>query len=153
MNREDIHRATLEEEATHITDEARMVLPGVQVILGFQLIAIFNQRFEQLTHGEQLVHLASFLLTAMAMGLIMAPAAYHRLAERDRVSRRFVDLSSKLLCAAMLPFIAAVALDAYLVSRLILHDTLSSLAVAGVTAAILGGLWFGLPLGDRRRQD
>jgi hypothetical protein len=152
MSSEQVHRETLEEEATHITDEARMVLPGVQAILGFQLMAIFNQRFEQLTHGEQLVHLAAFLLTAMAMGLIMAPAAYHRLAERDRVSRRFVDLASMLLCAAMLPFIAAVALDAYLVSRLILHDTLSSVAVAGVTVVILGGLWFGLPLGDRRSR-
>lgn len=152
MSHENIHRETLEEEATHITDEARMVLPGVQAILGFQLMAIFNQRFEQLSHGEQLVHLASFLLTATAMGLIMAPAAYHRLVERDRVSRRFVNLSSTLLCAAMLPFIAAVALDAYLVSRMVLQDTLPSLLVAGATVLILGGLWFGLPLGERRRR-
>ena len=42
---EQLHRESLE-EATHATDEARMVLPGVQgAILGFQLIAVFNQRF------------------------------------------------------------------------------------------------------------
>ena len=45
----DIHIETLEEEATHATDEARMVLPGIQAILGFQLIAVFNQRFEDLS--------------------------------------------------------------------------------------------------------
>jgi hypothetical protein len=28
----DVHRESLEEEATHATDEARMVLPGVQAI-------------------------------------------------------------------------------------------------------------------------
>ena len=32
---EEVHRESLEEEATHATDEARMVLPGVQAILGF----------------------------------------------------------------------------------------------------------------------
>ena len=30
-------RESLEEEATHATDEARMLLPGVQAVLGFQL--------------------------------------------------------------------------------------------------------------------
>ena len=34
---EDVHKEDLEEEATHATDEARMVLPGVQTIMGFQL--------------------------------------------------------------------------------------------------------------------
>jgi hypothetical protein len=52
-----IHRETLEEEATHATDEARMVLPGVQAVLGFQLIAVFNQRFELFSPAEQVVHL------------------------------------------------------------------------------------------------
>ena len=101
-----VHRETLEEEATHVTDEARMVLPGVQAVLGFQLIAVFNQRFEELSAGEQLLHLAAFLLMALAMGLLMTPAAYHRQVERGRVSRRFIDLSSTLLTLAMLPLIA-----------------------------------------------
>jgi hypothetical protein len=61
-----VHRETLEEEATHVTDEARMVLPGVQAVLGFQLIAVFNQRFQELSAGEQLLHLIAFLLMALA---------------------------------------------------------------------------------------
>jgi hypothetical protein len=47
------HKESLEEEGTHATDEARMILPGVQAILGFQLIAVFNQRFQELTEGRQ----------------------------------------------------------------------------------------------------
>jgi len=35
---QDSHREDLEQEATHATDEARMVLPGIQAILGFQLV-------------------------------------------------------------------------------------------------------------------
>ena len=56
---EQVHRETLEQEATHATDEARMVLPGVQAVLGFQLVALFNQRFELLSPAEQVLHLAS----------------------------------------------------------------------------------------------
>ena len=128
-----VHRETLEEEATHVTDEARMVLPGVQAVLGFQLIAVFNQRFQDLSAGEQLLHLAAFLLMALAMGLVMTPAAYHRQVERGRVSRRFIDLSSTLLTLAMLPLIAGVCLDTYLIARLILKEQ--------------------EPGGDRRRRD
>ena len=82
-----VHRESLEKEATHATDEARMVLPGVQALLGFQLIAVFNQRFTELDGDKQVLHLAAFLLIALATGLIMAPAAYHRQAERGCITR------------------------------------------------------------------
>jgi hypothetical protein len=59
---QDFHRESLEEEATHVTDEARMVLPGVQAILGFQLIAVFNQRFQELSDARQMLHLVAFVL-------------------------------------------------------------------------------------------
>jgi uncharacterized BrkB/YihY/UPF0761 family membrane protein len=127
-----------------------MVLPGVQAVLGFQLIAVFNQRFQELSAGEQLLHLAAFLLMALAMGLLMTPAAYHRQVERGCVSRRFVDLSSTLLTFAMLPLIAGVCLDTYLIARLILKEHELAMIVAVGTALLLGGLWYGLPAICRR---
>lgn len=147
-----IHRETLEEEATHATDEARMVLPGVQAVLGFQLVAVFNQRFELFSPAEQLVHLAAFVLVALAMGLMMTPAAYHRQVERGSVSRRFVDLSSTLLTVAMIPLIAGICLDTYLIAQLILAERLLAAAVAGVVALVLASLWFVLPAFCRRRK-
>lgn len=139
------HRATLEEEATHATDEARMVLPGVQAILGFQLIAVFNQRFEELSEGEQLLHLLAFFLVALAMGLVMTPAAYHRQVERGRITRQFVDLASLLLSAAMVPLLLGVALDAYILVRMVTPSRLEALWGALAVASVLAMLWFGLP--------
>jgi hypothetical protein len=149
----EVHRETLEEEATHVTDEARMVLPGVQAVLGFQLIAVFNQRFQEFSAGEQLLHLGAFLLMALAMGLVMTPAAYHRQVERGRVSRRFVDLSSSLLTFAMLPLIAGVCLDTYLIAWLILKKQDWAVIVAAGTALLLAGLWYGLPAFCRRLKS
>jgi hypothetical protein len=89
---------------------------------------------------------------ALAMGLVMTPAAYHRQVERGRVSRRFVDMSSTLLMLAMLPLIAGVCLDAYLIARLILKDQDLAMIVAAGTALLLAGLWYGLPAFCRRMK-
>jgi cobalamin synthase len=144
------HLETLEEEATHTTDEARMLLPGVQAILGFQLVAVTNTRFVLFSSGEQLLYLVAFVLLAVAMGLIMAPAAYHRQAERGKVTRRFVELSSNFLTLAMIPLIIAFAIDTYLVARLILEERTMAAIIAAVVALVLAALWYVLPAVCRR---
>jgi hypothetical protein len=142
----EIHHQTLEEASTQIGGEARMLLPGVQTILGFQLMAVFNQRFEQFTSAEQVMHFASFLLVALTMGLLMAPAAYHRQAERCMVTERFVKVSSALLTVGMVPFIAGVCLDTYLIGKLILKQAAPAWIAAGGMLFVLAGLWYALPL-------
>ncbi len=149
---QDVHRESLEEEATHATDEARMVLPGVQAIMGFQLIAVFNERFGGLNQDEKIIHLGAFFLVTLAMGLIMAPAAYHRQAERGRVTRRFVDLASLLLCLALMPLAAGLALDAFILVRLAGGSGGVAAGCAAAVAAVLAGLWFLLPAAGRRRS-
>jgi hypothetical protein len=144
------HIESLEEEATHTTDEARMLLPGVQAILGFQLVAVTNNRFELLTSNEQHLFLAAFVLLAVAMGLIMAPAAYHRLAERGRVTRRFIELSSTVLALALVPLIAAFSVDTYLIARIILEDRTMAIGIAAIVGLVLAGLWYVMPAICRR---
>jgi len=147
---EDTHVEKLEEAATHTTDEARMILPGVQAIMGFQLIAVFNQRFETLDARDQAVHLAAFFLITLAMGLLMTPAAYHRLAERGSVTKRFVNLASGLIAFALLPLLIGLAMDSYILVRLVSHDATVSMAAGMVVAGALAAMWFGLPLLLRR---
>jgi hypothetical protein len=142
---EDLHKESLEEEATHATDEARMILPGVQAILGFQLIAVFNQRFQDLPQDRQILHLVAFFLLVAAMGMIMAPAAYHRQAERGCITRRFVDLASFLLTVSLVPLAAGIAIDAYLLVWLVIGKDLPSVCIAASLLAFLAGLWFALP--------
>lgn len=74
--------ASLEEETRTVIEEARMVLPGIQAVFGFQLIAVFNNGFHSLTPPEQLMHLNALVLIMIAIALIMTPASYHRIAEK-----------------------------------------------------------------------
>jgi hypothetical protein len=143
--RMEIHQQTLEEASTQVGGEARMLLPGVQTLMGFQLMAVFNQRFEQFSSGEQIMHFAAFLLVTLTMGMLMAPAAYHRQAERCMVTERFVKMSSAMLTVAMIPFTIGVCLDTYLVGKMILKDPAPAWLAALGTLAVLVGLWFVLP--------
>lgn len=64
---------------THLLEECRMILPGLQALLGFQLVAVFSAQFEtHLSHTEQQLHLLALILLAIAGALVMTPAAYHR---------------------------------------------------------------------------
>src|SRR6266481_2681346 len=48
----------LSKAAEYLLDECRMVLPGIQALFGFQLIAVFNARFEEkLSFSELRLHL------------------------------------------------------------------------------------------------
>jgi hypothetical protein len=141
----EVHHQSLQEASGLIGGEARVLLPGVQTILGFQLMAVFNQRFEQLTQEEQILHFAAFLLVTLTMGLLMTPAAYSRQAEPRMVTRRFLDLSTMLLTLSMVPFTIGVCLDTYLVGRIILEDARIALLTAAGMLVVLTGLWFVLP--------
>lgn len=68
----------------------------------------------------------------------MAPAACHRLAERGRVSRRFVHLASTLLCLALVPLMDGGSLDTY---QLVIGAGRRFVAVG---LLVLAAPWFGL---------
>ncbi|HEX6564909.1 MAG TPA: DUF6328 family protein [Chthoniobacterales bacterium] len=140
----------MEQETKTVIEEARMVLPGIQAVFGFQLIAVLNNGFNNLQPIEQKLHLCALFLVASAVALIMTPAAYHRIAERGIVSRRFVQIASRLLATALLPLTLGLSLDVFLVARLILHDVTLSLAVATVLLVMFFGLWFVFPWFGRR---
>ena len=64
-------KESLVEETRAILEEARMVLSGIQALFGFQLIAVFNTRFDELAPSLQMIHLIAFVAGAVSMSLVM----------------------------------------------------------------------------------
>src|SRR3954466_13004914 len=109
---------SLPESVTHLLEECRMVLPGVQALFGFQLIAVFNSAFsERLTQPEQCLHLAALALVAISGALVMTPAAYHRETSPREAPESLVVLGGQLLLASMIPLMTGIGLDFYLIAR------------------------------------
>jgi hypothetical protein len=144
---------SLEKEVDHTILEARMVLPGVQTLFGFQLVAVFNERFEKsLSPLCQYVHLAALVLIAIAIALIMAPAAYHRQVESGVVSRYFAQYASRLIAAALIPLLIAIALDVALVAWIISANALLCVTLSLLVASFFAWFWFAVPRIHRHRH-
>jgi hypothetical protein len=142
----------LSKAAELLLGECRMVLPGIQALFGFQLIAVFNNSFSQmLTPPEQKLHLFALSLTAIAIALVMTPAAFHRQTGPEKITGQFIRLATRLLLLSMLPLLVALCIDIYLIARIIAGSPLAS-----VLAVTVGGLfialWFILPRINNKRQ-
>ena len=144
---------SLDTAASHLIEECRMVIPGIQALFGFQLIAVFNQGFaEKLAEPVQRVHLVALILTALAMALVMTPAAIHRIAEPESVSERFLWMASNLLLAGMLTLAFGVALDVYVVSTALTSSGAVGALLGVALLALFGWLWLLLPRHEARKH-
>jgi hypothetical protein len=147
----DTEAESLKEEMTSILEECRMVLPGMQALFGFQTIAVFNQRLQELPASGANAHLLSLFLVAVAIALNMAPAAYHRIAEPGSVSRQMVNRASTVICVAMVTLMLGFALEMYVVFELGTGQQLFSAAVALFVLLFIGAAWFAFPYLARQR--
>jgi hypothetical protein len=136
-----VERTSLKDEMDHLVEEARMLLPGIQGLFGFQTIAVFNQRFADLPEPVRLCHLAALAMSVIAMGLVITPAAYHRITEPGQVSRYGLRLSSWLICSGLLPLAIGVALDMYVVILIATGSGNAALASCVAALLILLFLW------------
>jgi hypothetical protein len=138
---------------SEILDEARTILPGVQAFIGFQLIAVFNTTFwERLAEGERAVHLVAILCNVVAMVLLMTPPLYHRQHESGYDSAGMVRLASRLLTASSYPLIAAVALDLYLIGRLVGGSAVAGAVAAAIALVLAATLWYAMPRSAALRE-
>jgi hypothetical protein len=148
---QDQEDLSLNDAATHVLEECRTVVPGMQALFGFQLIAVFSTVFgEQLSFVERIVHLTAIVLVTIAIVLVMAPAALHRQTEPRSVSKRFIVISSRLLMASMAPLAIGICLDVYLVARVIVGSELVAAMVAVPLFGVFVAFWLLLPRALKR---
>ena len=141
----------LDRELIELLNELRVALPGVQVLFAFLLGVPFTQRFAQATDLQQDVYFFTFLCTAVATALLIAPSAYHRLTWRQGDKEHLLVVSNRLTIVGMFFLAVAIASTVFVVSDL-LFATAAAALLAGATAAFYALFWCVLPL-LRRLHD
>jgi hypothetical protein len=136
----------------HVLTEARMVLPGVQALLGFQFVTILMDAFDKLPTSSKYVHLVSLACVALSIVFLMTPAAYHRIVERGEETEHFYRVASRLLIAAMIPLALGINGSFFVVLRKTTNSPPFSLATAALGLLFFYGLWFGLTLYRRGQR-
>ena len=138
------HDIELQDAVAFALREARMILPGIQALFGFQLIAAFNDRFHEVLGREgEVLHLVALILVALACALAMTPAAYHQ--RCTRISRKLLKVAERFVGAAMIPLMLAISIDIGLVAFAVIGHLTWSLALGFACAALFTLLWLVYP--------
>jgi hypothetical protein len=143
----------LEERIEQVLTEARVVLPGAQAMLGFQLAMMLMDAFEKLSSAARAIHFVSLCLIALATLFLMAPPAFHRLAERGEDTERLERFASAMVLAAMAALAAGLSLELAVVTERWNGSLSLGLTLAAISFGALAGGWFGLPLMLRRLKQ
>jgi hypothetical protein len=132
--------------------EARVILPGAQALLGFQLAIVLTDTFGKLPSLPRLLHAAALVSVALSIALLITPAALHRIVWAGEDTEAAVRIGGRITILALLPLAMGMAGDSYVV----LSRVLGSMGPAAVTALLvllcLIGLWYGWPFVERLQR-
>ena len=142
----------IDRELMELLNELRVALPGVQFLVAFLLVVPFQQRGAQLTDFQRDVYFATLLAAAVATGLLIAPAAQHRVLFRQHDKEKLLRRSNRSAVLGL-----AVLALAIVGAILLVTDVLFDLTLAWSTAAVVGALllwwWIAVPYWKRARNE
>jgi hypothetical protein len=133
--------------------EARVIVPGAQALLGFQLIVTFTRAFGDLSATMRVVHIAALCCVALAVVLLMTPAALHRIAFRGEDTQDFLWLGSAFVLAAPAALALGLAADMDVAIAQAINAQDVAAAISGISLIVLMGLWYVMPIMLRMRIE
>jgi hypothetical protein len=149
---QEVKPTPLETQVDQLLTEARVIIPGVQALLGFQLTVTFTQAFAQLEPAPKIVHAVALCAISLAVILLMAPASLHRIAFAGQDDPAFLAMGTIFVIAAPFPLALGIALDTYVAAGRALQSDVTALILAASALVALLAFWYVLPLWRRVRS-
>jgi len=147
---EETPKERVDRELIELLNELRILLPGVQVLFAFLLTVPFNTGFSNASTFHRSLLLVALLAAAFAVGLLVAPAAQHRILFRAQEKQRLLWRSNLFAISGMLLLAVAVVVSVLLVVDYLFHLLAASIS-AGLVAAVLLSTWLVQPIMQRGR--
>ena len=133
-----------------LLQELRVAQTGVQILFAFLLTMSFTERFASIDDVQRWTYVVTLLLSVLTAGLLVAPAAVHRVTFRRGVKAETVQLGHRLFTLGL----GALALTLTGAVLLVLDIAVGrsfAITTAVVVGVVLSALWFALPLPLLRR--
>jgi len=140
----------LKSKIEQMLTEARVIIPGGQALLGFQLIATLTKAFSELPAVFKYVHCAGLCAVALSVVLLMTPAAVHRIAFHGEDDPDFFKIGSRLVVAASIPLAIGISADLAVVFFKTTNDATAALASGLIALVALLGFWLIYPISRKR---
>lgn len=131
-----------------LLQELRVALAGVQILFGFLLSIVFTDIYRRASDVQRDAHLVAVAFALIAVALMTAPVAWHRVLFRQRQRPEILRVSNGFAIAGLVSLAMAMSATIFLLADVVLGLTPAILACA-LTIAGFGVLWFILPLRQR----
>ena len=151
-NRNARETAPLHSRIEQMLTEARVILPGAQALLGFQLAIVLTETFEKLPSLPRLLHAVALLCVALSVTLLITPAALHRIVWAGEDSEALLRKGGRITILALLPLALGMAADSYVVLDRMLDSAGPAAVAAALVLLCLIGLWLAWPVAERWRR-
>ena len=142
--REEHVNERLDRELLELVNELRVALTGVQILFAFLLTVPFTQRFAEVTEFQRHLFFATLLSAALAVVLLIAPTARHRLLFRQHDKEKIVVSSNRYAIAGLATLAAAMTGAVMLITDLLFKKSMVTWVTA-ILAALFVVLWFVAP--------
>lgn len=146
MAKQPVEGTPLPVKVDQLLTEARLIIPGAQALLGFQLTVTLTKAFSELPPESKFAHAAALCCLGLAVLFLMAPASLHRIAFNGEDDPQFLKVGSWFVIAAPLPLAFAIALDTYVAAGRAVQSPTTAVLLAAVAISALLGAWYGYPL-------
>jgi hypothetical protein len=151
--REEEKPTSLPTKIDQMLTEARVILPGAQALLGFQLTVTLMRPFEQLPESVKLLHVGALCCVAVAVILLMTPAALHRISYAGEDTKEFFRLGSGFVVAAPAALAFGIAGDLFVAVYKASEMPALAFTIAISSLVALALFWFVIPLSIRARSQ
>jgi len=139
-------RDSLKSKIEQMLTEARVIIPGAQALLGFQLIAVLTRAFSELPAFFKYIHCGGLSAVALSVILLMTPAALHRIGFRGEDDPTFFRIGARFVVAGSVPLALGIAADVAVVFFKAIGSESAAVLAGLVSLLMLLGLWMGYPI-------
>ena len=150
MPKQDLQTSTsLKSKIEQMLTEARVIIPGAQALLGFQLIAVLTKAFSELPPAFKYLHCVGLSAVTLSVILLMTPAAVHRIGFRGEDDPTFFRIGSRFVVIGSVPLAIGIAADVAVVFYKAVGNESVAIAAGLMSLLTLLGLWQGYPFWRR----
>jgi hypothetical protein len=149
--RDESESERLDRNWAELLQELRVVQTGTQILTGFLLTLVFQQRFTELDPYQVEIYLILVALSALATVLALTPVSLHRALFRQRAKPQIVRFTNVIL-ELTLVVVGLTLTGTTLLVFDVVAGQLAGLIAGSVTLVLSALAWALLPAFARRRR-
>jgi hypothetical protein len=142
----------LDRQWTELMGELRLAQTGTQILFAFLLAIAFQPVFRQADEFTHDVYAATLVISALAVGLFLAPVSFHRIVYGRRLRDRMLPIAARMAYAGLVLLVLSMAGGILLALDAVLNRTVAFVVVA-VVLVWFTVFWYAIPAWVRTHGD